>query len=213
MESNFVNITRRYGGRSKWADIARQIAAGNDGFITVGDEIKFQLKNGVDVVVQAVAVDAYAKNSVVFAFKDYPERYVMNDEATNRGGWEACKMRRYMNGEFLELLPDDLKSVIKLRTIKQKLGDRVVTTQDMLWAMSRKEIFGQDWETDIDDVQFEWFKDRHNRIKFHNGDPAYWWERSPYYNIDYYFCFVGTGGSANYYSAYYSYGVAPAFMV
>ena len=41
----------------------------------------------------------------------------------------------------------------------------------------------------------------------------FWWLRSVYAGITYSFCLVGTDGSANYYSAYYSSGFAPGFDI
>ena len=210
---NTISITRRFSSRSKWSEVAKVLAAGNDGYLSVGDVITDKLKNGETFSVEVVALNPYAENTAVFVFKDIPERYVMNDDATNRGGWRDCKMRRHLRDEFFALLPDDLQAVIKERTIKQKLNGNIVTTQDKLWIMSHVEIFGGTYETDIDDVQFEWFKDRRNRIKFFNGEPYYWWGRSPRYGSAARFCFVGTSGNADYYNAYYSYGVAPAFII
>ena len=210
---NTISITRRFSSRSKWSEVAKVLAAGNDGYLSVGDVITDKLKNGETFSVEVVALNPYAENTAVFVFKDIPERYVMNDDATNRGGWRDCKMRRHLRDEFFALLPDDLQAVIKERTIKQKLNGNIVTTQDKLWIMSHVEIFGGTYETDIDDVQFEWFKDRRNRIKFFNGEPYYWWERSPFCSSAYLFCFVITNGYADYYYAHYSRGVAPAFII
>lgn len=210
---NTISITRRFSSRSKWSEVAKVLAAGNDGYLSVGDVITDKLKNGETFSVEVVALNPYAENTAVFVFKDLPERYVMNDDATNRGGWRDCKMRRHLRDEFFALLPDDLQAVIKERTIKQKLNGNIVTTQDKLWIMSHVEIFGGTYETDIDDVQFEWFKDRRNRIKFFNGEPYYWWERSPYYNGTNYFCCVTTSGSADTTGASGSSGVAPAFII
>lgn len=210
---NTISITRRFSSRSKWSEVAKEIAAGNDGYLSVGDVITDKLKNGETFSVEVVALNPYADNTVAFAFKDIPERYVMNDRDTNRGGWRDCKMRQYLRDEFFALLPDDLRAVIKERTIKQKLNGTVVTTQDKLWLMSHVEIFGGTYETDVDDIQFEWFKDRRNRIKFFNGEPAYWWERSPSCSGTNFFCAVYAGGNASYDRAYFSYGVAPAFII
>lgn len=210
---NTISITRRFSSRSKWNEVAKVLAAGNDGYLSVGDVITDKLKNGETFSVEVVALNPYAENTAVFVFKDLPERYVMNDDATNRGGWRDCKMRRHLRDEFFALLPDDLQAVIKERTIKQKLNGNIVTTQDKLWIMSHVEIFGGTYETDIDDVQFEWFKDRRNRIKFFNGEPYYWWERSPYYSSASNFCYVNAYGSAGNYNAHNSYGVAPAFII
>lgn len=213
LQPGFVAITRKYESKSKWADIAKHISAGNNGYLNLGDVITDKLKDGKEFSVEAVALNPYSPNTVALAFKDLPELYKMNDEATNRGGWEACKMRRHLNGDFLELLPDDLQAVIIPRTIKQRMGDRIVTTMDKLWLMSHTEIFGQEWQPDVDDVQFDWFKEKAHRVKFFNGEPYPWWERSPYYNFATYFCSVFTSGSANRYYAYCSYGVAPAFIL
>lgn len=210
---NTISITRRFSSRSKWSEVAKVLAAGNDGYLSVGDVITDKLKNGETFSVEVVALNPYAENTAVFVFKDLPERYVMNDDATNRGGWRDCKMRRHLRDEFFALLPDDLQAVIKERTIKQKLNGNIVTTQDKLWIMSHVEIFGGTYETDIDDVQFEWFKDRRNRIKFFNGEPYYWWERSPYYSGTNSFCRVNTYGNAGNDYAGSSRGVAPAFII
>lgn len=210
---NTISITRRFSSRSKWSEVAKILAAGNDGYLSIGDVITDKLKNGETFSVEVVALNPYAENTAVFVFKDLPERYVMNDNATNRGGWRDCKMRSHLRDEFFALLPDDLQAVIKERTIKQKLNGTIITTQDKLWIMSHVEIFGGTYETDIDDVQFEWFKDRRNRIKFFNGEPYYWWERSPHYGTTAFFCLVYTSGYANYDTADRSRGVAPAFII
>lgn len=44
--ANFVQINRSYQAKSRWEDIAQQIAAGNDGYLNVGDSVSCTLKNG-----------------------------------------------------------------------------------------------------------------------------------------------------------------------
>ena len=49
-------------------------------------------------------------------------------------------------------------------------------------------------------------------MKEHVGDGTwYWWLRSPLASNSRYFVFVYTGGTVNYYYAYYSLGFAPGF--
>ena len=43
----------------------------------------------------------------------YKDERSMNDSGTNRGGWDASDMRRWLNTEFLELCSDELQSVIR----------------------------------------------------------------------------------------------------
>ena len=210
---NTISITRRFSSRSKWGEVAKILAAGNDGYLSVGDVITDKLKNGEEFSVEVVALNPYAQNTAAFVFKDLPERYMMNDVATNRGGWKDSKMRRHLREELFALLPDDLQAVIKERTIKQKLNGVVVTTLDKLWLLSRTEVFGGTYEPDVDDVQFEWFKKRAHRIKFFAEELWSWWLRSPAGGSSNYFTGVGNGGGSNTGGAGGNYGVAPGFII
>ena len=62
--------------------------------------------------------------------------------------------------------------------------------------------------------QFEWYKERVNRIKYNKDEAAaYWWLRSPFYSGANYFCSVNTDGSATIDNANGSSGLAAAFLV
>lgn len=140
----------------------------NPGTLKVGDEIVETLKDGREVVF--VVMD-----DGVIGLKNLLGYHRMNKEWTNEGGWLACDMRRYLNEEVIALLPDALIAAIKPR----KFGEE----EDKLWLFSEMEVFGEhDWtENDPDrGFQFEYFKDRRNRIKVdEDGDASWWWERSP----------------------------------
>lgn len=140
----------------------------NPGTLKVGDEIVETLKDGREVVF--VVMD-----DGVIGLKNLLGYHHMNEDWTNEGGWLACDMRRYLNEEVIALLPDELVAAIKPR----KFGEE----EDKLWLFSEMEVFGDhDWtENDPDrGFQFEYFKDRRNRIKVdEDGDADWWWERSP----------------------------------
>lgn len=140
----------------------------NPGTLKVGDEIVETLKNGREVVF--VVMD-----DGVIGLKNLLGYHRMNEDWTNKGGWLACDMRRYLNEEVIALLPDELVAAIKPR----KFGKE----EDKLWLFSEMEVFGDhDWtENDPDrGFQFEYFKDCRNRIKVdEDGDADWWWERSP----------------------------------
>ena len=213
LQPGFVAIARTYQAKSKWSDIAKHIASGNNGYLNVGDVITDKLKNGEKFSVEVVALNPYAQNTVAFVFKDLPERFHMNDTNTNRGGWRDSKMRRHLNEELFAQLPDELQAVIKERTIKQKLNGVVVNTLDKLWLPSRVEVFGGTYESDVDDVQFEWFKKRAHRVKFFDDEVWYWWLRSPASGSSTNFNVVNyIGASANFGANNYT-GVAPGFIV
>ena len=140
----------------------------NPGTLKVGDEIVETLKDGREVVF--VVMD-----DGVIGLKNLLGYHHMNEDWTNEGGWLACDMRRYLNEEVIALLPDELVAAIKPR----KFGEE----EDKLWLFSEMEVFGDhDW-TENDPArgfQFEYFKDRRNRIKVdEDGDASWWWERSP----------------------------------
>lgn len=133
----------------------------------------------------------------------------MNKDWTNEGGWLACDMRRYLNEEVIALLPDALIAAIKPR----KFGEE----EDKLWLFSEMEVFGEhDWtENDPDrGFQFEYFKDRRNRIKVdEDGDAGWWWERSHNGSDSNSFCYVSSDGNANINNANATTGVCFGFYI
>ena len=154
----------------------------NPGTLKVGDEITETLKDGRKVVF--VVMD-----DGVIGLKGLLEQHEMNKDWTNKGGWLASDMRRYLNEEVIELLPDDLLAAIKPR----KFGDE----EDLLWLFSEVELFGERiWGTgDEDDKQLEYFKDPVNRIKFdEHGDKIGWWGRSSSRFLGNIFCCVNSSG-------------------
>lgn len=217
MQNNFVQITRSYESRSKWADIAKQIANGNNGYLNVGDTIGCKLKNDTDVMFEVLALNPYQPNSAALGFRDLHWEMRMNEERTNAGGWRDCKAKKDFESTILPLLPDDLVEVITPRRIVQKMRGVEIESTDKIWAPSYTEVFGTDRGTDqtgdVGDVQFDFFKDKRNRIKFFNGDVNFWWLRSPHATYSAYFWNVGSFGSMSHVSAYTSYGVCPCFII
>lgn len=89
--------------------------------------------------------------------------------------------------------------------------------EDKLWLFSEMEVFGEhDWtENDPDrGFQFEYFKDRRNRIKVdENGTAHWWWERSPSGSDSDYFCIVSSSGDASHNYADITGGVCFGFYI
>ena len=129
---------------------------------------------------------------------------------------------------LMAALPSDLRAVMKPIT---KYTDNVAggtdvagnisASVDYLPLLSEQEIFGgnrtysNQYEKNYQ-VQYAYYSAGNSKVKYRHsstGSTAYWWERSPYYNSINTFCNVYTDGTAYYYSARYSYGLAPAFMV
>ena len=148
----------------------------NPGTLEVGDEITETLNDDSEVVF--VVMD-----DGMIGLKGVLGRHQMNKDWTNKGGWLASDMRRYLNEEVIELLPDDLLAVIKPR----KFGNE----EDRLWLFSEVEVFGEHilGFGDEDDKQLEYFKKPINRIICDEDGDANWrWERSPYVKHSDSFC-------------------------
>ena len=129
---------------------------------------------------------------------------------------------------LMAALPSDLRAVMKPIT---KYTDNVAggtdvagnisASVDYLPLLSEQEIFGgnrtysNQYEKNYQ-VQYAYYSAGNSKVKYRHsstGSTAYWWERSPYYNYNNYFCFVYTNGNAFYHYAWISIGLAPAFMV
>lgn len=216
--ANFVQINRSYQAKSRWEDIAQQIAAGNDGYLNVGDSVSCTLKNGTEVVFDVLALNPYEPDSVAFCIRDIHWRKPWNERNTNAGGWHDTKIRQGLNsGEIFNLFPDDLVEMIAPRKIVQRIGGRTYESLDKFWLLSYTEVFGTDRGTDqtgdVGDVQFEFFKTKKNRVKFLNGEPYYHALRSPIVGNSTYFWTVYTSGNCTNYGASASNGVCPCFII
>ena len=181
--TDFVQITRSYDSKSRWADIAKQIAAGNNGYLNVGDSVRCVLKDGTEVTFDVLALNPYQPNSVVLGFRDIHWEMVVNEERTNDGGWRDCKMRKDFESVILPLLPDDLVEAIVPRRIVQRLRGSELESTDK------------------------------NRIKFFKDDVNSWWLRSPYAAHSTTFWLVSANGYVSLNYANNSFGVCPCFII
>lgn len=215
---NFVQINRSYQAKSRWEDIAKQIAAGNDGYLNVGDSVSCTLKNGTEVVFDVLALNPYEPDSIALGIRDIHWRRPWNERGTNAGGWHDTKIRQGLNsGEIFKLFPDDLVGMIAPRKIVQHIGGRTYESLDKFWLLSYTEVFGTDRGTDqtgdVGDVQFEFFETKKNRVKFLNGEPYYHALRSPNAANSIPFWHVNSLGNASSNGAHAFNGVCPCFII
>ena len=141
-----------------------------------------------------------------------------NTEGTGSlGGWEKSEMRTYLKETIKPLIPVTVRNgiveVTKVSRIFNVAGtavDNAISTDD-IWIPSRKEInFNTSYESN-GVVYSDAFPDNASRIKKRPGasSASWWWLRSAYYDINFYY--VGTDGSCNYNYASGVGGVALGF--
>lgn len=166
---------------------------------------------------------------VLGSTKTAPKNYGKN-RASGDVGYDASAdtATSPVANTLMAALPADLRAVMKPIT---KYTDNVAggtdvtgnisASVDYLPLLSEQEIFGgnrtysNQYEKNYQ-AQYAYYSAGNSKVKYRHsatGSAAYWWERSPFYSSDSAFCLVNTGGNADYSSAWYSFGLAPAFMV
>lgn len=184
------------------------------------DELEIALTDGRTATAVCMGFDPEGVHPF-FVFKDCLGKGPMNDSPTNRGGYYKSKGRRYVLEDLYNLLPPELRAIIRPRELVEIIDGEEKRYSDPLWLPSATDVFGPSegrwWADEADSFQFEAFKRERDRVKEYLDDPDYgtcnWWLRSPYATDATSFCIVGTDGYANYHNAYFSNGFAPGFCV
>ena len=166
---------------------------------------------------------------VLGSTKTAPKNYGKN-RASGDVGYDASAdtATSPVANTLMAALPADLRAVMKPIT---KYTDNVAggtdvtgnisASVDYLPLLSEQEIFGgnrtysNQYEKNYQ-AQYAYYSAGNSKVKYRHsatGSTAYWWERSPRYNVSNHFCIVNTNGTANFSNAWYSSGLAPAFMV
>ena len=167
---------------------------------------------------------------ITFQFQELISEYCMNitsDEypyGNNIGGWEASKMREYLNDNeegtvdsVLDLLPADLtpelKDVVKISDVGNMNTSTLIPTVDKLFLLSLEEV-GLFYDNAVtgQGTQYEKFADSNSRIKYLDNIDTDWWLRSAHTSEIYSF-FLISGGKGYGNGAGFNYGVAPAFCI
>ena len=151
----------------------------------------------------------------------------MNNNNSTTGGWASCNMRNNTLSLVKAALPSDLQSVLKTTTIytdntggSSTAASYVTATQDDLYLLAEFEIFGaRTYANSAEQTkqqQYAYYVAGNSKVKYNHSSTAtavMWWERSVYATDSYFFCIVLTNGTANYYPANFSRGLAVAFKV
>ena len=170
----------------------------------VGDVIAFELEGGEKVEAMAMRQEA---DGMLFLFVDcLKDEERMNEEDSNRGGFDASDLRMKLNREIVERFPTEIREQMV-----------AFANGDMLRLPTEKEIFGiNEYGEDEGDVeQFAPMKLRRNRIAFQglNGNWEWYWLANKHKRSASYFARVHYLGYADYANASDASGVRPAFKI
>lgn len=212
-----LTVVRKSKERGSWHDIAEGIANGRAHVVfDKRDSIECELKDGRKVIIDVADIDLYGNKEVIFCFRDAVAERRMNESRTNRGGFVNVELNKWLNEEFFELLPDDLKDVISPRHIKQTINGTTFECDSRIWIPSIVEVGGDDYReygTDEEEKQFDLFKDKRNRIKMYDNEVCWWWLRSPCTSNSSSFLDVNGSGRLNCNGADYDGAVVPCFFI
>ena len=130
-----------------WDTIYKAVKAGKTDNYYVGETKQVQLANlgtqTVKLVNNSTPEECKNKNfsqtacGFVIEFVDIVTNKSMNLTDTVNGGWVSTNLRNYLNGEFLNELPEDLKNVIGTT---KTLSNKNITSTDKVYIKSLIEI-------------------------------------------------------------------------
>ena len=197
-------------------DLKTAVEEGNvDEVVSPYDEIDIPLDTGGAVTV----VCAYSgPNTARFIFKDCWDETVMNDEATNKGGYYKSKGRAHVLVDILPHIVQEWRELMKPRKMVEEIDGERLEYADLMWLPSATDIFGTPegcWWKDLDDsFQLPIFQKERERVKECGDEGTYpYWLRSVDASASAYFCIVYASGSADSSNAYWSDGFAPGFDI
>ena len=182
----------------------------------LGDIIKFKLADGQKVEAMAVRQD---ENGTLFVTVDcLKDCYPMFKNPRAMGSMDICyfnsDLRHYLNKEVLKLFPEEIRSRMNVMPVGNN-------GYDLLRIPTEREIFGENpygKEESTDVKRFKGMKKRRNRIAFratedNKEDLEWYWLQNRVEDTAAHFALVHYSGLADYYSASYSSGVRPVFLL
>lgn len=200
-------------GSLTWKEIISEFKSKGKNAFPTGATKEIALKNGEEYLVQI----AHKGKSVIVGFRDLYGNdnnggMPISDDSSFSDDYTKCSLRKWLNGDFFELLPDDFKEII----IPSKIKVGKKTIEDKVFIPSEFEIFGKKEYGDAEEGElFDLFKDWHNRIAgYSDGQYGRWyWLRTKATASADCFCGCYCHGGAGYGIAYGAFGVRPFFTI
>lgn len=202
--------------------------------ITFGT-FKTAVSNGIDVALCAsnngsigngFCMNTTATNSG--GWKNSDMRYnILGSTNTQNGDATSTTATSPKANTLMSCLPSDLRAVMRPMYVYtdntgggSDTASYVTGTLDYLPLLAEYEVRGARTYANSaeqnNQTQYVYYKNGNSKKKFNHSSTSsatIWWVRSPSYYGSSYFCYVGTGGNADYGDADFSRGVAPMFKV
>lgn len=223
-----------------WETIKENILNNNAGCYHIGDTKKISIENLPNskkedslwtIRLSNNSSPAECNNSsfsetacgYVFEFEDVISSSWMNSKSTASGGYPKSFLYNIINTELYDLLPTDLKSVLK--TVKvvsshSQNDDKDFITYDKIYLLSLREIYGNNSASYVinNDTawnktrQLDYYKQGNSSIKSDAFSKNYpWWLRTAIASDG--FAAVEPNGNPEFYSSTFDLGISVAFKI
>ena len=222
-----------------WSTIIANVKAGNGSEYAVGStkEVNLGTTYGTHTLRVANTSTPSECNTTGFSqtacgfvleFADIITDHVMNDTATNVGGWPSTSMRTFVNNDIYNAIPSEIKNAIIDTTVVSghgsTSGETNFTSTDKLYLLAPKEIY-TDWDNSNDTAkdltrQLDYYKNLGTSTSNYSGakkkdgtSASMWWLRAAGSSSIYDFLRVNNIGAWDRTNAGTSGGVTPAFRL
>ena len=213
-------------GDCTWSEIGAVCDAGlHNTLFSVGDSKTIEV-NGEEITLEIGDFNhddptSGGKAPISLLFRDLMNSTrQMNSSSTNVGGFPGSDMYEWLNGDFFNSLPADLRPLIKSVNKKTSAGNKsaTVNTNAMkIWLLSITETgTSYQYAASGEGTRYPVFTtqaDRVKRLVNGVGEAESWWARSPGTNSTANFCCIFSNGTATTDGASASYGVCAGFCI
>ena len=207
-----------YGNIHRKVNIGDQVTLSLNGTNYAFDIIGFNHDTLTDTAAYGEET-ATGKAGITFQMHDlFATTYVMNSSNTNSGGWKRSAMRTSTMATMKGYLPAAWQTAIKPVNKASGTGggssSGTETVSDSCFLLAEIEVFGSNtYSVSGEGTQYAYYKAGNSKVKYKGGSASNWWERSHRSGYTDFFCYVYSYGTASYYPAGNSLGVAFGFCV
>lgn len=151
-----------------------------DEVVSPYDEINIPLDIGGKVTVVCGYSDPHTAR---FVFKNCFDEGVMNDEATNKGGYYKSKGREHVLADILPHIAQEWRKLMKPRKMVEEIDGERVEYEDLMWLLSATDVCDKSkygfWKELGDDFKLPIFNEDKELIhSWENGEKCSYWLRS-----------------------------------